>query len=559
MALFLAQAEPGFFINPLKLIPPVVMLLVWARLMTWADKDSTAAHLPRVPVNLGLMSVGILAFALFFLIPNFLVGTAALVFLVLLCIGGYIGLRAQKIGVKDLRKQFDTWRAGFKKESSVKEVLSALQLMDHKGRLVAAPESEDPMRAGYDAVQTLFVDPMKKNAERIQLVPSGEGYKLTYIVDGFPFAGGTPDKAAGAAAIEFIKKNANLNLEEKRKPQKGKIKGTTDGKKKELDVTTSGSSAGEALDIQIDFKTRHARRLDALGLSDVQEAAIKDSMEVRQGIILLAAPKGQGLTSLCYAVIRAHDAFLNHIQTIERDASQDLEGITQNKLPGGAGPAEELKAVSWSVSQEPDIIMITSVEEPASARELIKHASNGRKAYVAVRAGNAIEAVNVWRKWVGDDRRAVEHLMMAISGRVVRTLCAQCKVGITPDPEQLRKMNLDPQKVSQIFQERTEPMVDPKGNPIPCEMCNELRFKGRTGTYEVVIIDDEVREALLAGAGSKQIATIVRKQRMPFLQESALELIQTGETSIKEVQRVFQAPQPSSSGGGSSAKAAAAG
>lgn len=535
----LAAIDVGFFINPWKLLPVVILLLGFARLATWADKDCQVAHLPRVPVNLAILGVGVLAFLLFFLIPNFILATAVLLALNLVAAGGYIGLRASQIGTKDLSTQFKDWLASFRKEGKVKEVVSEVQVLDAKGRIVAAPADDDLMRPGYDAVQTLLLEPLRKNAETIQLAPSGDGYRISFVVDGVPYAGPTPERAVALAAIDFLKTHAGLDLDEKRKPQKGKLKATTASKKRELEVATAGSSAGEAVQIQVDPKLRHKMRLEELGMTDLQEAAIRDSIEVREGIVLLAAPKGQGLTSLCYGIIRAHDAFLTHIHTIERNADQDLEGITQNKLPAGASPAEELKTVSWVCSQEPEVIMITSLEEPASARELIKFAATGRKVYVAIRAENTLEALNVWRKWVGDDARAVRNLLMAVSGRVVRKLCVQCKVAITPDPEQLRKMNMDPAKVTQLFQERTEPMLDPKGNPILCDICQELRFKGRTGIYEVIIIDEEVKEAILAGAGSSQIRTIIRKQRIPFLQESALELIQKGETSIKEVQRVF--------------------
>jgi type II secretory ATPase GspE/PulE/Tfp pilus assembly ATPase PilB-like protein len=549
-----ATVEVGNYINPWKLIPVVLLLFVWGKFVTWADKDAEVAHLPRVPVNLGLMVVGMLAFGLFFFLP-FLVGTIALFVLVAGSIGGYIGLRASKVGTKDLAQQFKDGMASFGKKGGkkgAKEIISELQIVDSKGNLKSAPAEEDPQHAGYVAVQQLFVDPLRKNAERIQLVPTAEegGYKLNYVVDGFTYSSANPDKAAAAAAVEFIKANAGLDLNEKRKPQKGKLKASTGGKRKEVEVVTSGSSIGEALDMVIDPKTRHAFRLEMLGMTELQEAAIRDSIDVKQGIVLLAAPKGQGLTSLCYGVIRAHDAFLNHIQTIERGADQDLEGITQNKLAANAPPAEELKQVKWVVSQEPDVIMMTSLEEPASAKEIIKHADAGRKAYVAVRANSALEAINVWRKWVGDDARAVRYLIMAVSGKVVRKLCPQCKVAITPDPDQLRKMNLDPQRVTQLFQERTEPMTDAKGNVILCDMCQELRFKGRTGVYEVIIVDDEVKQGILAGAGIKQLTTIIRKQRIPFLQESALELIQQGETSVKEVQRVFAEPKSSSSSSG---------
>lgn len=541
----LAAVEAGAFISWWKLLPPVILLLFWAKLASWIDKDSDVAHLPRVPVNLGVMAVGLIGFALFFLIPNFLVGTLALFFCVIVSIGGYIGLRAQRIGTKDLSKQFSAWLQSFgKKDVEVAEVIEELQMVDARGKIVAAPDDEHPDFAGYKAVQELFVDPLKKNAESIQLKPEGDVYRLSYVVDGFPYSGASPDKVAAEAAIAFVKKKAGMDLEEVRKPQKGSIKATAAGKKRDIVVNVNGSSAGESLAMSVDPKTRHALRLEALGFTEIQEAAIRDSIEVRQGIVLLAAPKGQGLTTMSYGIIRAHDAFLTHIHTIERDATQDLEGITQNKLPPGAPPAEELKQVSWVASQEPDVLLMTSIEEPQSARKLIEFAGTGKKAYVALRADNALEAVNVWRKMVGDDARAMRYLVMAVSGRVIRKLCPACKVGVTPDPEQLKKLNLDPAKVSTLYQERVEPLMDPKGNVIECPVCEELRFKGRTGVFEVVIIDDEVKEAVIAGASNSQLRSIVRKQRIPSLQEAALEQIQKGETSVKEVTRVFTAKAP---------------
>lgn len=542
----LAAVDAGFFINPWKLIPPVVLLLVWAKLASWVDKDSDVAHLPRVPINMGVMSVALVGFALFFLVPNFLVGTLALFLCVVISIGGYIGVRAQRIGTKDLSKQFKDWLSsiGKRKDAEVAEVVEDLQMMDSRGKLVAAPEEEDPDFAGYKAVQELFVDPLKKNAETIQLKPEGDVYRLSFVVDGFPYAGPSPEKGAAEAAITFIKKQAGMDLEEVRKPQKGSIKATTASKKRDIVVNVNGSSAGESLAMLVDPKTRHALRLENLGFTEIQEAAIRDSIEVRQGIVLLSAPKGQGLTSMGYGIIRAHDAFLTHIHTIERNADQDLEGITQNKLPPGAPPAEELKQVGWVASQEPDVLMMTSIEEPQSAKKIIEFAGTGKKAYVAIRAENAVEAINVWRKMVGDDARAMRYLVMSVSGRVVRKLCPACKVGVTPDPEQLKKLNLDPAKVSTLYQERVEPLMDQKGNVIECPVCEELRFKGRTGVFEVVIVDEEVKEAVIAGASNSQLRSIIRKQRIPSLQEAALEQIQKGETSVKEVTRVFAAKAP---------------
>jgi type II secretory ATPase GspE/PulE/Tfp pilus assembly ATPase PilB-like protein len=258
-----------------------------------------------------------------------------------------------------------------------------------------------------------------------------------------------------------------------------------------------------------------------------------------------------GLTSLLYGVLRGHDAFLQHIQTVERDPEEDIEGITQNKLAGNAPPGEESKTVDWVISQEPDAILLNKIENPRTAVELINYAKGGKRVYVGMRATSTFEALQQWRKLVADDNLAVEALAMVINGRVIRTLCNNCKVPYSPDPATLRKLGMNPEKVTQLYQARTDPIRDPKGNPIMCEFCYDLRYKGRVGVFEIMTVDDDVRAAVVTG---KPVESVFRKQRSRFLQEEALSLVEQGETSVQEVKRVLRpeaaTAEPAGGGGG---------
>jgi type IV pilus assembly protein PilB len=276
------------------------------------------------------------------------------------------------------------------------------------------------------------------------------------------------------------------------------------------------------------------------------------------GIVLLSAPKGTGLTSLAYGILKSHDAFLEHIMTLERDQEQDLEGITQHKLPPNATAAEESKQASWLTSQQPDVLLVSKPESAETAATLVRTAKEGRKIYVSMVAGNTFDTLSAWRKLCGDEKLAMSQLKMVIAGRTLRRLCVACKQGYTPDPETLRKLNMDPQKVTQLFQARKEPIRDPKGNAIRCEFCNDLRYKGRIGIYEVLVVDDEVKQILMAGGSPAQLKTVFRKQRGRYLQEMGLMLVEQGETSVQEVLRVLKADSGGSGGGSSRATAQAA-
>jgi type II secretory ATPase GspE/PulE/Tfp pilus assembly ATPase PilB-like protein len=175
-----------------------------------------------------------------------------------------------------------------------------------------------------------------------------------------------------------------------------------------------------------------------------------------------------------------------------------------------------------------------------------------RRVYVGLRAGSTFDALNVWRKLIGDDHGAVSNLRMIVAGRVLRKLCAACKAGYTPDPGTLRKLNMDPDKVGKLYQARTQPMRDAKGNPVMCDFCKELYFKGRIGVYEMFFVDDDVRAIIEGGGSINQLKAAFRKQRSKYLQEAALAQVEEGETSVQEVLRVMKSGEDKPPGGGRS-------
>jgi type II secretory ATPase GspE/PulE/Tfp pilus assembly ATPase PilB-like protein len=542
---FLAAVEVGSYVSVWKALAALVVILIWVRLLTWADKDADRAHMPRLPINTGLAIGLILGVLLFFLLPSFAVAWAVLVVMGLICFGVYLAMRNAKVGLADIGEELKGFMsAPFAKLSRDKTKVDAgpgeVVMFNHKGAPVMTPDGESPDLPGFTAVQRLLAGPLKTGADQIDLIAADNATQVRYVVDGMPYNGTPLDRTAGAAAVTFAKQLANLDVGDKRRPQTGNLKAQVDGQKRELQITSAGSKAGESMRIVVDAKQRHDFKVENIGFTPEQQQQIDELVRDPGGLVLLSSPKGQGLTSLLYAMVRRHDAFLTNIATVERDKLLDLEGITQNLIPSPGGPAEELKIVDWVVSQEPDVLMMPQVENPRSAVGLIQHAANGRRAYVGVRATSTFDAINQWRKAVGDDKAALKQLRFVINERVVRKLCNACKASYTPDPETLRKMNMSPEKVGKLYQARTQPLRDQRGNPIVCTFCNDLRFKGRIGVFEMFVVDDEVRQVILNGGSGSQLKNLFRKQKAKYLQEQALLLVEQGETSVQEVLRVLR-------------------
>lgn len=536
----------GGYVSIIKIIPVILLFLLWARLLTWADKDAVAAQLPREYLNTGFFIAAMGSLILFFFMPSFLIGFV-LIFMVFLGeTGTYLYLRNQKVGLADLKEEIKNIGKNLGKKKGAKVKTGEVQFTNSKNKIVSVPDPEAPERVGYDAAQDFVTDPIRKNAEKVTVRPADGGASVNFSVDGVAYAAPPPpmDRNTAAAGITFMKQCAGLEVEDRRKPQTGSMRAMLDGKRHEIEVTTAGTTAGESMQIVFNPKTRFEHRLDTIGLQPNQMAQVQAVLAEPQGIVLVSAPRQQGQTTMLYSLVRAHDAFLLHIQTVERSPREDLEGIAQNKLAPGATPNDEFKLVEWVVSQQPDIIMIDELVNPASAKSLIGFARDGKRVYLGMRSGSTFDSITEWRKLVGDDELAMSALRAAFSGRIMRRLCMACKAAFQPDPEYLRKLNLDPARVQKLFQARTSPLKDPKGNPIPCEFCHDLRYKGRFGVFELFNIDDEVRQTVLSGGSMNQVKTVFRKQRGQYLQEAALAQVVAGETSVQEVLRVMRGGEP---------------
>jgi len=488
----------------------------------------------------------ILAFAAFILLPNFFLAFGAMLVVVGIEAGVYLSIRKKAVGLGDLKGDFKIWISSLGREKKpVAEIAGAVQIVGGNGQLLPAPKINTPEAESYEGIQKMLTDPLVNNAEVIEIAPGENGVGVRYMVDGVFYNGASVPRAVGAAAIGYLKVAAGMDIGEVRKPQKGTLKLNVNSKRRELQLETKGSVAGEFARFTADAKKRHDFTPATLGFNEEQLEMIKKVKLSGGGITLLTAPRGQGLTSLSYGMLRDHDAFLQNVRSIERDAEQDLEGITQDKLPREATQEEEAKLAGWIISQQPDVVLMAKPERPKSVTQFIATAREGKRVYFSFNANSTFEALAIFRKLVGDDKLAVSQLQMVINGRILRKLCAACKQGYTPDPETLRKLNMDASKVDTLYQARKEPIRDPKGQPIKCEFCNDLRYKGRTGMYEILLVDDAIKLIATNGMSADQNAgpmkTAFRKQRGKYLQEVGLGLVEEGETSVQEVLRVLKA------------------
>ena len=240
-----AEVQGGGYISLYKLVPVLLVLMVWARLLTWADKDAPELQLPREKLNLPLFGGMILGFALFLIVPNFFLAFGVL----LICFGAevgiYLNIRKKKADFADLKVQFMEWLKsslrGKQMEKKPEVEAGQVAIISKTGAPTLPPDKKDPERAVYDAMQTALAEPLKKSAEQIELAPETEGVATKYVVDGVVYRGAVLTTALGASLISSLKAAAGLALDEVRKPQSGSFKVVLDGKRRELDAELAGT------------------------------------------------------------------------------------------------------------------------------------------------------------------------------------------------------------------------------------------------------------------------------------------------------------------------------
>lgn len=543
LAEVLAAGEYGQYLAWWKAVPFLLIFFAWCKALAWSDKDAVDAHLPREPLNAGNLAGLLLAFLLFLLLPNFLLATAVFALLFAIEAGVYLSLRNQKVGLADLKQRVrdavaNLGKRGDARREAAQAASGAVMLYDAKGKPVPTPGAEDPDFAVYDAAQQILDEPLSKRAERVELVRRNGAVRVLYNVDGVNYEGRSIAPDVAGAGIEYLKRLAGMDVADRRKPQAGKLKARRDAANHDLRVKTSGSTAGETLSVEVDPGGRHAHKIDDLGLLPEQLQAVLDSMN-EPGVVIVAAPDGMGLTSALYAILRRHDAFLQHLQTIERKPAADLEGITQNALETRE-PNETHDKFRWIASQEPDAIMVAEANDPEVVREAARFAAIGKKVYLGLRAGSTFDALNIYRRLAGaDEKAATKQVKLVIAGRVMRRLCEATKVPYEPDDKTLKLLGAKRGTVERLYKPHLGPLRDANGREVPDEFCGGLGYKGRFGTYEVLGVTDEVREAV-RGGGSGALRAAFRRQGQKYLQEAALARVIAGETSLQEVLRVMK-------------------
>ncbi|MDP8219046.1 MAG: ATPase, T2SS/T4P/T4SS family [Candidatus Theseobacter exili] len=375
-------------------------------------------------------------------------------------------------------------------------------------------------------VNIILFEAIKARATDIHIQPEGETISVRYRVDGVLNEALTPPIESHNAIISRIKVMAGMNVTERRLPQDGRISFHLGVRQIEVRVSIIPTIHGERVVMRILDKDNLLLQLEELGMQDYVISFIKQLILRPNGLLFIAGPTGSGKTTTLYAALSKISHTDRNIVTIEEPVEYRLDGLSQIQVKPDIGMtfAAGLRSV---LRQDPDVVMVGEVRDSETARIAVQASITGHLVLSTVHTATAVEALSRLFD-LGVERYMVQSSISGvIAQRLVRTNCKHCLEKTKPSLALLKEIGWEEGMNAEFM----------KGKG--CPECLGTGYKGRTGIFEGLIIDDKVRSAISETLGIKEITTILNKRNYSDLKMSGLEKVCTGQTTVDEVLRVL--------------------
>jgi len=534
----------------------IIVLCFWIQL--WLDKDAAIVEINRTLWNKIYLGSGTGILLLWFILPAPFVVELLLLLVVWSTIFiSYLLYRNARVPdydriltVNHIKTQLSSLRG----QKTIKQ--HVIFVTANKNEL-PMPLRQDPEYRGYIAAEELLGDLCYRRVSQCDLIPTGEHFQTNYTIDGVIVPIQQRSRGITDNAINYIKEVAGMDVNDHRKPQNGNFTIKIDGKNIiRWRVNTSGSTRGEHMTLSR-VEEMQSLTLDAIGFNSGQLQNIKKSMQKKDGIILISGTPGSGVTTTLYAILRSHDAFIQHIQSFEKTFLVDLDNITQNRFKDDAGSPSSARQLLTVLRTDPDILLAGFCDSAEMAQTGIQAASNGKKLYYGLQALSAFHALQYWLKMINNNEAVARTLLFITNQRLLRKLCPECRQAYTPDATLLKKLNLPTEKIKPFYRPPVEPEYDKRDRPLLCPQCQGTGYLGRIAVLETIFVSNEIKKLIAEGAPINVIRTQCRKEKMLFLQEQALLYVINGTTSIQEVLRITSEPKPKDSSANSASSSEA--
>ena len=376
-------------------------------------------------------------------------------------------------------------------------------------------------------VNSVLFQAVRQRASDIHFESFERGLVVRYRIDGVLYPVLTPPKRLQASIIARLKIMAGLNIAEKRLPQDGRFAIRTAGKDVDLRVSVLPTSHGERVVLRLLEKENRLLNLTEMGFSADRLSSIQQLIQLAHGIILVTGPTGSGKTTTLYAALSQINAPDKNIITVEDPVEYQLLGIGQMQV----NPKINLTFAAGLRSilrQDPDVIMIGEIRDRETAEIAIHASLTGHLVFSTLHTNDAASAATRLIDMGIEPFLVASSVMAVLAQRLLRQICPDCKKPYTPPADELGRLGMD-SKASYTFYRGAG-----------CPACSQTGYRGRTGIYELLVLDDDVRRLIGAKADSSAIKQAAIAKGMITLKQEGAAKVAQGVTTTEEVMRITQ-------------------
>lgn len=377
-------------------------------------------------------------------------------------------------------------------------------------------------------VSLIIGEAIEKDASDIHIEPKEKVVVVRYRIDGILRNILEVPKSVHPSLVSRIKIISNLNIAESRKPQDGKAKVIHDGAEIDLRISVLPTSYGEKVVIRILDNRKAMVSFPELGIQGRNLELLEKCFSKTQGLILVTGPTGSGKTTTLYAALNRIRNTANNILTIEDPIEYKIEGINQVQVNEKAG-ITFASALRSFLRQDPDVILVGEIRDHETAEIAIQAALTGHLVLSTLHTNDSLGAITRLTDMGIDVYKIASSLEAIIAQRLVRTLCPKCKVEKEPNSEEKK-----------LIPFMTRLGLEPKFYKADgCQHCGFTGYKGRIGVYEILLLDDELKDLIGSGASISDIRRAARGKGFQNLYEDGLKHVAQGYTDYQELLRVI--------------------
>jgi type II secretory ATPase GspE/PulE/Tfp pilus assembly ATPase PilB-like protein len=381
---------------------------------------------------------------------------------------------------------------------------------------------KDGALTGIESAQGVLEEALLERASDIHIEPGDIEYRVRFRIDGVMQPRMTYKRSDGMHIVSALKTLAHIDVAEKRKAQDGRFRACNGAEDIDFRVASTHSIFGEKIVIRILNPKMGLLGMNELGMSPAMLDQLVRVIHSRSGMILATGPTGSGKTSTLYSVLSQIDSTRRNIVTIEDPVEYVLSGSTQMPVDVKAGITYE-SGLRSLLRQDPDVIFVGEMRDIEAAQIALRAALTGHLLFTSLHTKNAIGTIIRLEEMGIERSQLASALLVVLAQRLVRVLCPACRKPVTASGEELREIGIGLPGGETIYQS------------VGCPKCRGTGYIGRTGIFEMVVFDEELRQAVNSGASEHELTEIAQRKGYRDYRADGIDKLLQGTTSVEEI------------------------